>query len=1301
MLDLMDVHEEQILRHAGEASNSDNSAEQHHAAPSEKNIRQKKPKRKKITSKVRKDGPPKAPNPVTPNPVTPKPVRKKEKLGNRKNGRKRKRDDNMTSGTMHPHDSSMPLGDIDTQNIHGNFSVRRRLNLNEEGQLLFDDVKSHPLYMHPGIGSTPIHKDYSPNTPLKEERGPLTPLLRRQMLKKQLKYYRRTKGSVNGISGGLFTPIPHIFPCQIDLNKTSSAMTAEVCAENPVNLRTSMNFSFFPKVYKRRSAGETYSPTTFIRSKIFTFANAHRMITPGILEMLSNMLETSRVESTNKRLEISVQPFDLNQPEPNAVCSQLTTTLSIPVNTEQKPGRQRGFLAGTQEGQAASKHKELPLVPYVHPPKQKLKKDVNIKRLQKSMPNQQNALVPYGGAGAIAPYKHQASRYRLVVALDPRNTWLWNCFASKEQLPEGGTFDADTERWWETERRIFCGRAESFLAKIRLIQGNRRFSKWKGSVVDSVVGVFLTQNVSDLLSSSSFMNLVARFPLDVSESDSVKMTSVESSILKMDENKCHEAPDDTREDASSSQNSVGTAFSSTDDPIGMHHSVGQIFESNSNDLVNNNSDRSSSIIDLQIVETKEVEDQEKFLSNCNTRSAPGLAVSPCKNCTQSSVCSEIEDIIGNHSFCQLPREGLVVSAHRSTYFQSKVEHQKLQQISTREKIIPEETQHGKILSESKKSESCINLSENLEALKVSDFHSRGEVENMSNKNTKITPRAKKLKADSKSNDKIDWDILRKEACHNLPTKGRSIDHMDSADWEAVSQADVGVVADAIRLRGQHNILAARIKNFLNRVAKDHGSIDLEWLRNVAPDKAKEYLRSIDGLGLKSVDCVRLLALHFKAFPVDTNVARILVRLGWIPLQPLPESAQLHAIDQYPIMGTVQEYLWPRLWTLDQPTLYELHYQLITFGKVFCTKKNPNCNACPMRNECKHFASAYASAKRLLTGPEEKSLVNSSYSSTSSIDHFTVSTSLPITQIEEGEFSEKLTSISCEPIIEEPPSPEPERFEEYNINYSEDCLYNSDEDNIIEINLKDASQNLEHINQANNTEPQDDGNSNLTLTAAPFVSFLMPALKSVNKFRTKHYVYELPDNHPLLEGMDEREENDEYWYLFAIWKPGKFLLSENAESSEPPINQCNFQGFDELCDNMACFRCNSIREAKSETVRGTLLIPCRTAMRGRFPLNGTYFQVNEVFADNKSSKNPIVVPRHWLWNLPRKICYFGTGISTIFRDLTMEEIQFCMGQGTVCIRGFDRETRRAELLYKRLHVPASQTAKKKVTPEGGD
>lgn len=33
-----------------------------------------------------------------------------------------------------------------------------------------------------------------------------------------------------------------------------------------------------------------------------------------------------------------------------------------------------------------------------------------------------------------------------------------------------------------------------------MFTGDRRFSPWKGSVVDSIIGVFLTQNVSDHLS---------------------------------------------------------------------------------------------------------------------------------------------------------------------------------------------------------------------------------------------------------------------------------------------------------------------------------------------------------------------------------------------------------------------------------------------------------------------------------------------------------------------------------------------------------------------------------------------------------------------------------------------------------------------------------------------------------------------------------------------------------------------------------------------------------------------------------
>jgi endonuclease III len=65
---------------------------------------------------------------------------------------------------------------------------------------------------------------------------------------------------------------------------------------------------------------------------------------------------------------------------------------------------------------------------------------------------------------------------------------------------------------------------------------------------------------------------------------------------------------------------------------------------------------------------------------------------------------------------------------------------------------------------------------------------------------------------------------------------------------------------------------------------------------VTTNGCREYLLSINGLGLKSVECVRLLSLHQIAFPVDTNVGRIAVRLGWVPLQPLPDELQMHLLE---------------------------------------------------------------------------------------------------------------------------------------------------------------------------------------------------------------------------------------------------------------------------------------------------------------------------------------------------------------------------------------------------------------------
>ena len=87
------------------------------------------------------------------------------------------------------------------------------------------------------------------------------------------------------------------------------------------------------------------------------------------------------------------------------------------------------------------------------------------------------------------------------------------------------------------------------------------------------------------------------------------------------------------------------------------------------------------------------------------------------------------------------------------------------------------------------------------------------------------------------------------------------------------------------------------------------------------------------------------------FPVDTNVDRICTRLGWVPLQA--EQA-LEELREYANAAEVYDYLKERLSTsFSVETLYELHYHMITLGKVFCAKQSPHCSACPARTMCEY------------------------------------------------------------------------------------------------------------------------------------------------------------------------------------------------------------------------------------------------------------------------------------------------------------------------------------------------------------
>lgn len=95
------------------------------------------------------------------------------------------------------------------------------------------------------------------------------------------------------------------------------------------------------------------------------------------------------------------------------------------------------------------------------------------------------------------------------------------------------------------------------------------------------------------------------------------------------------------------------------------------------------------------------------------------------------------------------------------------------------------------------------------------------------------------------------------------------------------------------------------------------------------------------------------------------------------------------------------------------------------------------------------------------------------------------------------------------------------------------------------------------------------------------------------------------------------------------------------------------------------------------------IPCRTAMQGGFPLNGTYFQTNEVslfflhcigfhwtekffffqvFADHETSLEPIVFSRELCNGLEKRALYCGSSVTSIFRMLDETRTRLCFWTG---------------------------------------
>jgi endonuclease-3 len=153
-------------------------------------------------------------------------------------------------------------------------------------------------------------------------------------------------------------------------------------------------------------------------------------------------------------------------------------------------------------------------------------------------------------------------------------------------------------------------------------------------------------------------------------------------------------------------------------------------------------------------------------------------------------------------------------------------------------------------------------------------------------------------------------------------------------WEAVAEGSVEDVAETIKLGGLAQVKAPRIKQILEQIQAQRGSLDLRFLKKMPVAEAKEWLRSLPGVGPKTAACVLLFSLKKPVLPVDTHIHRVAKRLGLIDSRVSAEKA-------HEILGGM----------VPAKDVYRFHILIIEHGRRVCKSQRPRCRECVLLNGC--------------------------------------------------------------------------------------------------------------------------------------------------------------------------------------------------------------------------------------------------------------------------------------------------------------------------------------------------------------
>jgi len=150
-------------------------------------------------------------------------------------------------------------------------------------------------------------------------------------------------------------------------------------------------------------------------------------------------------------------------------------------------------------------------------------------------------------------------------------------------------------------------------------------------------------------------------------------------------------------------------------------------------------------------------------------------------------------------------------------------------------------------------------------------------------------------------------------------------------WEAVRDAPLDAVEEAIRPGGISKVKSVRIQQILRAIGEP---LSLDWIAGAPPAESRAALCALPGVGRKTAACVLLFSFGLREVPVDTHVARVGTRLGL--LRP----------------GAPFEELHDEMLALTPPGAeLELHLNLLRHGRRTCHARFPECADCGLLRMC--------------------------------------------------------------------------------------------------------------------------------------------------------------------------------------------------------------------------------------------------------------------------------------------------------------------------------------------------------------